>query len=105
MSKIATLNDRFRRTFIGGRVVTTAGFAQLPPSTKAKALQAARTFTAFTPDNDPYREHDFGTFEIDGERCMFKIDCYNKSMEAGSEDPENEDITTRVLTIMLASDY
>ena len=105
MSKIAELNDRFRTTFQGGRVVTTAAFAQVPNATKAKALQAVRTFSIFTKDNDPYGEHEFATFEVDGERFMFKIDCYDRKMEFGSPDPTNPAVTLRVLTIMLASDY
>ena len=50
-------------------------------------------------------EHDLGTFDIDGERIMFKIDYHDKTMEFGSEDPSDPAVTTRVLTIMLASDY
>ena len=105
MNKIATLNDQFRTTFTGGRVVMTAAFYHLPEVTKAKALDAVRTFSAFTRDNDPYHEHDLGTFDIDGERFMFKIDYHDKTMEFGSEDPSDPAVTTRVLTIMLASDY
>ena len=105
MNKIAELNDRFRTTFSGGRVVMTAAFESLPDATKAKALDAVRTFSAFTPDNDPYGEHDLGMLEIDGERIMFKIDCYDLTMQYGSEDPANSAVTLRVLTIMLASDY
>ena len=105
MNKIAKLNDAFRSTFQGGRVVTTATVASLPEATKAKVLETVRTFSAFTHDNDPYGEHDLAIFEVDGERFMFKIDYFDKTMEFGSEDPANPDVTLRVLTMMLASDY
>ncbi|MEQ1708542.1 MAG: DUF3768 domain-containing protein [Terricaulis sp.] len=36
---------------------------------------------------------------------MLEIDCYNKSLRYGSDDPADPAVTTRVLTIMLASEY
>ena len=62
-------------------------------------------FDTFTPDNDPHHEHDFGSFEHDGERIFWKIDYYDRSLTNGSEDPSDPAQTTRVLTIMLASEY
>ena len=38
--RIRELNDAFRRTFTGGRVVLTAGFNALPDHVKQKALAA-----------------------------------------------------------------
>jgi len=55
--------------------------------------------------NDPWGEHDFGAVEIDGEKAFWKIDCYDRTLTAGSENPANEALTHRVLTIMLASEY
>ena len=55
--------------------------------------------------NDPHGEHDFGSFEIDDRKVFWKIDCYDAAMEFGSEDPADPSKTTRVLTIMLASEY
>ena len=46
-----------------------------------------RTFTDFTPDNDPYGEHDFGSFELANHKFFWKIDYYDKTMTYGSEDP------------------
>lgn len=103
--EIALLNDRFRQTFIGGKVMMTQGAASLPEETKAKVFDAVRTFTPFTEDNDPYNGHDFGLFEVEGTQFFFKIDYYDKSLEFGSENPADPDVTTRVLTIMLASEY
>jgi hypothetical protein len=57
------------------------------------------------PDNDPYSEHDFGSFEIEGDKFFWKIDCYDKTLEFGSPDPTDPSVTTRLLTIMLASEY
>jgi hypothetical protein len=99
------LNDRLRTTFTGGRVFTTAGVAALSETLKADVLQRVRTFDRFDGDNDPHREHDFGSFEIGGEQFFFKIDYYNRDLDGGSEDPADPDATTRVLTIMLASEY
>jgi hypothetical protein len=62
-------------------------------------------FDAFTPDNDPYRERDFGAFEHNGDRIFWKIDYYDRSMTKGSEDPSDPGQTLRLLTIMLASEY
>ena len=61
------LNDNFRGTFVGGQVVMTAGVNALPIDTKARVLLAVQSFSNFTKDNDPHGEHDFGSFEIEGE--------------------------------------
>jgi hypothetical protein len=105
MSRIRELNDAFRTTCEGGQVLITASVSALPPILVAEVLQKVRTFTDFTPDNDPYGEHDFGSFELAGRTFIWKIDYYDKSMTFGSEDPADPEHTMRVLTIMLAEDY
>jgi hypothetical protein len=102
---VRELNDALRRTFLGGEVMMTAGIAALADDMRGKVLEQVKTFDAFTPDNDPYREHDFGAFEVKGHRIFWKIDYYDAATEAGSEDPADPSQTTRVLTIMLASEY
>lgn len=104
-ARIRELNDAFRSTLSGGRVMLTDGFRALPEATQRDAIERVRTFDAFDHDNDPHREHDFLSFEIGGERLFAKIDYYDPSLEGGSEDPSNPEKTTRVLTIMLASEY
>jgi hypothetical protein len=64
-----------------------------------------RRFDAFTPDNDPHGEHDFGAFDEGGDRFFWKIDYYDKQMEFGSPDAADPDVTARVLTLMLAEEY
>jgi hypothetical protein len=66
MNKIAFLNDGLRRTFARGKVVTPAGVAALPEEALAQVLDRVRHFDEFTKDNDPYCEHDFGSFEVGG---------------------------------------
>ncbi len=103
--RIRALNDSLRHTFTGGRLVMTASVQSIPPDTVALALTKMRAFNEFTPDNDPYGEHDFGSFEVARERFFFKIDYYDERMEFGSEDASDPNKTTRVLTLMLAEDY
>jgi hypothetical protein len=102
---IACLNDAFRTTFVGGKVVMTRGVAALTSGELAAVLRAVRSFTAFTADNDPRGEHDFGTFDIEGQTYFWKIDYYDLALEFGSDHPADPAVTTRVLTIMLASEY
>jgi len=103
--RIRVLNDNFRSTFVGGQVVMTQGVNALPLDIKARVLLAVQSFSNFTKDNDPHREHDFGSFEIEGESYFFKIDYYAPDMDGGSEDPADPEKTTRVLTIMRADEY
>jgi Protein of unknown function (DUF3768) len=103
--RVRVLNDNFRSTFIGGRVLMTQGVDALRIDTKARVILAVQRFDEFSADNDPHREHDFGSFEIEGETYFFKIDYYALDMDGGSEDPADPEKTTRVLTIMRADEY
>ena len=102
---IRDLNDRFRTTLSGGRVLMTSGVAALDVETTARVLTAVRTFQAFTEDNDPWGEHDFGAIDVDGNKVFFKIDCLCPTCEMASEDAADPAKTVRVMTIMLASEY
>lgn len=104
-ARIRELNDAFRTTFRGGRVVMTSGVNALPDRLKQAAVLYVSAFNKFDADNDPWHEHDFGSFEAGGEKLMWKISYYDRRMEYGSEDPSNPNETTRVLTVMLASEY
>jgi hypothetical protein len=105
--RIRELNNAFRTSFDAklGQVMLTTGVNSLPSDVRAMAIRKTATFDAFTPDNDPHGEHDFGNFELAGRRFFFKIDYYDPTMEAGSEDPADPKKTVRVLTLMLAEEY
>ena len=62
-------------------------------------------FDAFTPDNDPYGDHGFGTVEVMGEKLFWKIDLYDRALKYGSDDPADPVQTHRVLTILFPSEY
>lgn len=103
---IAGLNDLLRTTFLTGRVMLTEGVRALPEATRQDVLTRVRTFTAFTPDNDPHGERDFGAIDVEGAgRVFWKIDYYDPSLTMGSDDPADPRKTVRVLTIMLAEEY
>ena len=105
-TKIAALNDLCRKAMgVAGRVVQTTGIDALPLKDQSAIREKVETFDAFTPDNDPHKERDFGAFEHDGQRIFWKIDYYDTTMTKGSEDPSDPKQTVRVLTIMLAAEY
>ncbi len=103
--KIAELNDLMRKTGNGDKLIITAGIAAKGRDFVTKALTAVRAFDSFTPDNDPWKEHDFGSIKLDGHKIFWKIDCYDKEQEYHSPDPTAPAVTTHVLTIMLAAEY
>lgn len=103
--KIAALNDDFRTTFVGGLVLVTAGVQMLGRDSVTEALAAVRAFDSFGEDNDPYGEHDFGSFTLEGLTLFWKIDYYDLFLEGGASDPCDPHATRRVLTVMLADEY
>jgi len=104
--RIAQLNDLCRKAMgIAGRLVQTAGIRALPPEDQSAIREKVEKFEAFTEDNDPYGEHDFGSFDHNGQKIFFKIDYYDPTLTMGSEDPADPKQTVRVLTIMLADEY
>ena len=102
---IRDLNDDFRHTLKGGMLMLTAGIIALGAERQARIIAAVQAFDAFTPENDPYGEHDFGSFDLDGERIFFKLDYFDPTRAMHSEDPADPSKTERVLTIMLPSEY
>ena len=103
---IADLNDLLRETFLTGRVVLTDGIRFLPDHVREEIITKVRTYDAFTLDNDPHEEHDFGGFDQPGAGGVFwKIDNFDCDLLYASPDPANPSVTRRVLTIMLAEEY
>ena len=103
--KIRALNDAFRKTFTGGRVMLTSGVNALTKEAQANVLSAVKGFSKFHEPNDPHHEHDFGAFTIDGERYIWKIDYYDLAMSQHAVNPTNAEATIRLLTIMCADEY
>ncbi len=102
---IRALNDAFRRTFVGGMVMITAGVQALPRDERRSLLAKVRAFEAFGEDNDPHGEHDFGAVDDGGVRYFWKVDSYDRNIELDSPDPADPAVTTRVLTIIRADEY
>ena len=99
-AKIAAINDEFRHSMSGCTV--TRGVAALAPFMN-EIFVKMRDFSEFTEDNDPYGEHDFGSFEACENKLFWKIDYYDENLQKWC-DPLSPDCN-RVLTIMLAEEY
>ncbi len=103
--RVRELNDGLRRYARAGIICVTAGVQTMGQAGVEAALTAVRDFDSFTADNDPYEEHDFGALKVVGERMFWRIDYYDRDRRYGSPDPADPAVTTRVLTLMLASEY
>jgi Protein of unknown function (DUF3768) len=101
-ARIRALNDQLRQHLTGGMAVITPGVAALGPAAVERIVKTIAVFDDFCHANDPYEEHDFGAFDVDGHAIMFKIDLYE---EPDVNDSNEEPVVTRVLTIMLAEEY
>jgi Protein of unknown function (DUF3768) len=65
--------DRRPRLHDGRRERERPGFV-------AKALARVIAFDDFNADNDPHREQDFGSFELEGEKLFWKIVLYEREL-------------------------
>ena len=106
IKKVAALNDSLRKTFTGGRLLFTIGFRSLPEDEQVEILQKVRAFNDFSPDKDPFGEHDFGSvMSSRGTQVFWKIDLYDINDEFYSPQPDDPTQTNRVMTILLAEEY
>jgi hypothetical protein len=99
---IRALNDELRQNLTTGTALMTAGVAALGAEAVARIVKTIAVYDDFCHANDPYEEHDFGSFEVDGHTIFFKIDLYE---EPNVKDANGEPLVNRVLTIMLAEEY
>ena len=104
-TKIRTLNDTFRKTGRGGRIMLTQGIQALGQKAVAEIIDKVRAFDQFNEGNDPYKEHDFGKIVHGHDTVLWKIDYYDRAMEFHSPDPADPVVTTRVMTVMMAEEY
>ena len=103
--KVRDLNDAMRKHGIGGPIMLTVGIRSLGDKVVDRIVDAVRNYDTFTEDNDPYKEHDYGSVVVDGNKVLWKMDYYDRDLRYGSPDPSNPAVTKRILTIMLASEY
>ena len=99
-AKIAAINDESRRNMEGCTV--TRGVAAMGEDVN-EVFVRVRDFAEFNEDNDPYGEHDFGSFTVSGVKIFWKIDYYDENLSKWC-DPLDPDCQ-RALTIMLAEEY
>jgi Protein of unknown function (DUF3768) len=104
-ARIRALNDELRQNFAVGIAVMTPGVAALGAEAVERIVKTIAVFDDVCHANDPHEEHDFGSFEADGHKIMFKIDYYDRELSMHSPDPADPSVTKRVITIMLAEGY
>jgi len=109
--RVRSLNDDFRKSLLGGKVFLTSGVQALSSGDQSALIIALRTYDDFDDADDPHGEHDWGTLDLMGRdgsprlRTFWKIDYYDLRLEGPSPDPANPEVTLRVLTLMLDSEY
>ena len=103
--RIRTLNDDLRQYLLGGLAVITPGVAALGQQAVDRIIKTIAVYNDFCHANDPYKEHDFGSFEANGQTIFFKIDYFDKTLTYHSPDPSDASMTERVITIILAEEY
>jgi hypothetical protein len=103
--RIRALNDELRQNLAGGVAVMTPDVAALGQEAVDRIVKTIAVFDDFCHANDPYEEHDFGSFEAEGHTIFFKIDCFDRNLKYLSPDPTDPVVTVRVITVMLADEY
>jgi len=86
-------------------MIVTQAVAQLGKCDVDHILSEVRNYNDFTPDNDPFSEHDFGSIQFGEKTIFWKIDYYDLDLHMHSPDPSVSAVTARILTIMLAEEY
>ena len=87
------------------KLVLSNDVSQLNLIDGIEVLKLVKEFKTFTKDDDPYGEHDFGSFDFKDISYFWKIDYYDNDLKFHSEDKLNAEKTIKVLTVLRASEY
>lgn len=105
-------NNRFRAKVLQGRsghhrILSTQGVQALGSQAIQEVLRQVLLFPddSFRESHDPYGDRDFVVVNHQGQKVWAKIDTYDLSMEWMSENPWDDVVTVRVLTLMLPDEY
>ena len=111
---IANLNDIVRHNLTNSpnsKIQLSHAVEALPQAHIEAILENVKTFSSFTPENDPYGEHDYGRFEFQPTNqepigIIWKIDYLDRNnLNNGAEDPSDDQSTLRRLTIMCINEW
>ena len=94
--EIAKINDLLRSN-LSCKVYLTRSVAY--SNHRVQIVQSVQEFNQFNNGNDPYGEHDFGSFEINGINYFWKFDYYDDSFKFFQHNGN------RVLTIGQLNEY
>jgi len=103
--RIAALNDRIRKTNEGGITFLSRDVALMAGAKTVDLLKQVADYDRFTKANDPQGERNRGAVLLFGKEVLWEIGYYDEQAVGPSKDPANADVTTRIMTIMLASEY
>tara|TARA_R100001015_G_C4601514_1_gene156465 strand:+ start:726 stop:1154 length:429 start_codon:yes stop_codon:yes gene_type:complete len=119
---IAKLNDELRAQILNAnlilnqsknKIVFSHDVSKMSEEDQKEILQIVRDYKTFSEDNNPHGEKDFGAFNFCSndsiyqtpERYFWQINYYDNDLKYHSDDATDSSKTTRVLTIMKASEY
>ncbi len=110
--RIARLNDAFRRSAMSsdskqefGQVVCTPSIVALHHDEVLSIRNMIKLFDDFNESNDPYGEHDFGSFTHKEEKVYWKIDYKDPNLEYQPEYLPQNHGENRILTIMFSHEW
>lgn len=83
ISDIAKLNDKIRQFPL--LWLFTPSVMSLPFAKIQTIIQLVREFDDFNEDNDPWEEHDFGSFDFEGTKYFWKIEAASLCVMKASE--------------------
>jgi Protein of unknown function (DUF3768) len=110
---IATQNDNLRRNIYNPgkhQVKMTPALTAAIGDTNlfqnfAKRARILRAVYEYQFEDTTSEKHDLGYFEVGCIKCFFRIAAFNNDLNQKSPAPDREDVTTRILTIMLDHEY
>jgi hypothetical protein len=70
-NKFRDHHDELRQNLTHGHTFMTLGVAALGPEVVVRIVKTIQVYDNFCHANDPHEEHDFGSFEVDGQTIFF----------------------------------